>query len=90
MLDVRELSTSITNYPPAFAPPGTCIGGVNFSYLRKGLPVQQLGSQHLTVPFATGVPTIFPEILGRTTDVCRGLPQGAVLDAGAGYTLPAF
>lgn len=87
MLDVREVIISTTQYPGT-APPGICVGPVNFAYLLRGMPVQQVGTLHLTTPIATGVPTTFPELVGRPTDLGRGIPQGATLDAFAGVTLP--
>jgi len=86
-LDVQETSLCQTIYPGT-APPGIAILNLNVAYLRRGFPVQQMTTLHLTVPFATGVPTTFPELFGRTTDLFRGLPQGATLDAFSGVTLP--
>lgn len=87
VLDVRETIISISLPPPTT--PAIVIGNVNLAYLLKSLPVQQVGTLHFATLLATGNPITFPEVAGRPTDLFRGLPQGATLDAQGGATLPA-
>lgn len=87
ILDVRETIVSTTIYPAAS--PGVCVGGLNYLYLLRGMPVQQLGTLHFTIiPGVPPTPVTVPEISGKYTDLSIGLPQGAQLDALGGFTLP--
>lgn len=87
-IDVRETLASTTLVPTTT--PAVPVAGLNFSYLLRKLPVQQVGTVHfatLTVPPFS--PVLFPEVVGEPTDICRGLPQGATNDVLLGLTLPA-
>lgn len=88
VLDVRETITSISFPPPTT--PAVAVANLNFGYLLRGLPVQQVGTIHFATFLAPpNNPVSFPEIVGRPTDVFRGIPQGATLDALGGYTAPS-